>query len=365
VHARKTDKHRHLGQVVLEDLRGSGLPRNYVQELKDLYRFYLDEETRTRLEDMGRFRRAFTLLGWLLKSMLLKLSPGRRLALLLAMVLGVLGWTSIGVGSEFVFDFRPWGFVILLIVLMLELKDKLLAKDEILIARKVQIALLPKNNPNIPGWSVWGASRPANTVGGDLVDYIEVDGFRHGIALGDVAGKGLGAALLSAKLQATLRALIPQASSLDELADRVNTIFHRDGLDNRFATLFYAELEHDSGQVRYVNAGHNPALLIRKTSIERLEASSFPLGMLPEASYEEATTFIDPGDVIVTYSDGLTEATSPAGEEFGIERTEQLVRPLVGQDPETIGTALLANVDQFLEDVRASDDLSLVVIVRR
>ena len=95
-------------------------------------------------------------------------------------------------------DLRPWGGLLFLIILMLELKDKLVAKDEIQIARQVQIALLPHENPEIPGWSVWCYSRPANDVGGDLVDYLELDGFRHGVVLGDVAGKGLGAALLSA-----------------------------------------------------------------------------------------------------------------------------------------------------------------------
>jgi serine phosphatase RsbU (regulator of sigma subunit) len=350
---------------VLDDLRSAPRQSNYLQELKDLYKFYLDEETRTRLEGMGRLPRAFWLLGWLLKSLLLKLSPGRRLALLLALVLSILGWTRIDIGTAFQFDFRPWGFAILLIVLMLELKDKLLAKDEIQVARKVQLALLPRENPQIPGWSVWGASRPANDVGGDLVDYVELDGFRHGVALGDVAGKGLGAALLTAKLQATLRALIPQASSLDELGERVNTIFHRDGLDNRYATLFYAELEHDSGQIRYLNAGHNPAFLIRKNGVERLGASSYPLGMLPGTAYEESTVFVEPGDVIVTYSDGLTEAQNAAGDEFGLERVEAMLSKLRASGPDAIGTGILEEVDRFLGNARATDDLSLVVIVRQ
>jgi sigma-B regulation protein RsbU (phosphoserine phosphatase) len=353
-----------LGRVFLDDLRTARL-RGNIQELKALYLFYLDEETRAKLEGMGRLRRAFSLLGWLLKSLLLKLSPGRRLALLIALVFGILGWTRFDIGAAFRFDFRPWGFVILLVVLMLELKDKLLAKDEIQVARKVQLALLPHENPEIPGWSVWGASRPANDVGGDLVDYVELDGFRHGVALGDVAGKGLGAALLSAKLQATLRALIPQAPSLDELGLRVNTILHRDGLDNRYATLFYAELEHDSGQVRYLNAGHNPALLIRKDGVERLSASSYPLGMLPGASYEESTVYVEPGDVIVAYSDGLTEAQNTAGEEFGPDRVEALLPTLKEHSPDDIGSGILAEVDRFLGGARASDDLSLVVVVRK
>jgi len=193
-----------LRRLLFEDLRGAGIQSGYQRELKELYHFYLDEEMRTKLAGMGRFRRAFALLGWLFKSLMAKLSPGRRLLLLVALVLAIMGNTGFTFASRGIqIDFRPWGFLLVLFVLMLELKDKLLAKDEIQIARQVQIALLPEENPSIPGWSVWSYSRPANDVGGDLVDYVELGGFRHGIALGDVAGKGLDAALVTGKLQAT------------------------------------------------------------------------------------------------------------------------------------------------------------------
>jgi sigma-B regulation protein RsbU (phosphoserine phosphatase) len=356
-----------LGRVVFDDLRRSRLQRDLLQDIKDLYYFYLDEDTRTRLAGMGRVKRAFWILGWLLKSMLLKLSPLRRILLLLSGILVFLvgdysfTWRDWAISA----NLRPWGWLLLLLVLMLELKDKLVAKDEIQIARQVQIALLPHENPLIPGWAVWCYSRPANDVGGDLVDYIEMDGFRHGVVLGDVAGKGLGAALLSAKLQATLRALVPDAVALDDLATRVNTIFHRDGLDNRYATLFYTELEYDSGMLRYLNAGHNPAFLIRAESVEKLGASSFPLGMMPDTDYKEFGLQLEPGDMLLAYSDGLTEAQNPRGEEFGLERLEALLPEFRNLPPEKIGALILREADRFLEDRRAGDDLSLVVIVRQ
>jgi hypothetical protein len=354
-----------LRRLLFEDLRGAGIQSGYQRELKELYHFYLDEEMRTKLAGMGRFRRAFALLGWLFKSLMAKLSPGRRLLLLVALVLAIMGNTGFTFASRGIqIDFRPWGFLLVLFVLMLELKDKLLAKDEIQIARQVQIALLPEENPSIPGWSVWSYSRPANDVGGDLVDYVELGGFRHGIALGDVAGKGLGAALLTAKLQATLRALVPEAASLDELGGRVNTILHRDGLDNRFATLFYAELEHDSGQVRYLNAGHNPSFLVRADRVEKLGASSVPLGMLPATVYEESALEIEPGEMMLAYTDGLTEAENVLGQEFGMSRLEEMLPDLRGLDPESVGRRILEEVDRFLGDARTTDDLSLVVIRR-
>jgi serine phosphatase RsbU (regulator of sigma subunit) len=318
------------------------------------------------MQDLRGTRWAFTVLFWILKSLLMKLSPARRVLLLVALVLAAAGWERFTVGSSFQvnFDFRLWGFILLLIVLMLELRDKLLARDEIAVARQVQLALLPSRHPEIPGWSVWSVSRPANDVGGDLVDYIELDGFRHGVLLGDVAGKGLGAALLTAKLQATLRALVPDAPSLDELGGRVNQIIHRDGIDNRYATLFFAELEHDSGHMRYLNAGHNPAYAIRADGVEKLGASSFPLGMLEEAAYEEGGIDLAPGDLLLVYSDGLTEAANANDEEFGNERLEKLLPELRNRPPEGVGAHLLAHVDRFLGDARLTDDMSIAVVVK-
>ncbi|MCP3980902.1 MAG: serine/threonine-protein phosphatase [bacterium] len=353
-----------MGQVVLDDLRKTK-QRDYLKELRELYLFYLDEESRTRLAGMGRLRGAIMLLVWVFQSMLLKLSPARRIALLISIVLAAFSRTTVKILNQG-FDVNPgmWGFALLLLILMLELKDKLVAKDEIQIARQVQEALLPDESPHIPGWAVWSYSRPANDVGGDLVDYVDLDGFRHGVLLGDVAGKGLGAALLTAKLQATLRALVPESVSLDDLGTRVNSIFYRDGLDNRFATLFYVEVEYDSGQARFLNAGHNPAFVIRPDRVDPLVASSLPLGMLPATKYREEEIRLDPGDILLVYSDGLTEAQNEDGDEFGQERLESMFDTWRGRTPEEIGNAILDEVDAFIGDTRPHDDLSLVVVVK-
>jgi hypothetical protein len=354
-----------LHRVVIEDLRRTRFGRDSLRDLKDLYDFYLDDARRERLAGMSRLWRAFSLLGWLLKSLLMKLSPGRRLLLIAALICTVMGPTGV---STPIFtadiDLRPWGFALLLIVLMLELRDKLLARDEIAVARQVQIALLPSRHPQVPGWQVWSHSRPANDVGGDLVDYIALDGFRHAVVIGDVAGKGLGAALLTAKLQATLRALVPNATSLDDLGMQVNRIFHADGLDNRYATLFFAELEHHSGHLRYLNAGHNPPFVLRAAGIEKLPPSSFPLGMLASASYSEGALELAPGEIVLAYTDGVTEATNEQGEEFGVERLEALAPALRELPPDRIGARVLAEVDRFIGNTRLADDLSIAVIVR-
>ncbi|MDH3783761.1 MAG: hypothetical protein OEV00_00385, partial [Acidobacteriota bacterium] len=142
-----------LGQTVLDDIRKTSIKRRFWQELTDLYDFYLDEEKRTELADYGRIRRAFMVLGWLLKGLLFKLSPARRLALLAALLFTVAAQTSLTLFERRISaDLRPAGFIVLLVILMLELKDKLLAKDEIQVAREVQLALLPNSHPKIPGW---------------------------------------------------------------------------------------------------------------------------------------------------------------------------------------------------------------------
>src|SRR2546427_4950057 len=296
-----------LRALLFKDLRPSELPANFRQDLKQLYRFYLDEERRAQLAAMGRVRRAFKIVGWTLKSLLTKLSPGRRLALFASLVMLFLGRVRLPVADvTLTTNLRVWAYFIVLLVLMLELKDKLLARDEIEIARQVQLALLPSRHPQPDGRSVWSFMRPANDVGADLVDYIELPEGRLGVVLGDVAGKGLGAALLTAKLQATLRALVPGCPSLSELGAQMNDILHRDGIDNRFVTLFYLEMRPGSGALRFVNAGHNPPFVLRAQATESLMASAIPLGMMGGTTYLEGDLKLEPGDLLVAYSDGLT-----------------------------------------------------------
>src|SRR6266581_2104570 len=178
--------------LLFKDLRPSELPANFRQDLRQLYRFYLDEERRAQLEAMGRVRRTIKLVGWTLKSLLAKLTPGRRLALFASIIMCILGRVRVPLGDATLStNLRVWAYLFVFLVL----------PDE-----------------------------------------------RLGVVLGDVAGKGLGAALLTAKLQATLRALVPGCPSLSELGGQMNEVVHKDGIDNRFVTLFYLELRAASGR---------------------------------------------------------------------------------------------------------------------
>ena len=300
----------------------TGFKRTINRTFLDLQEFYLSAHSRDRLVGMGRARRAIFLVGWLLKSLFLKLTPARRVLLALSFVLM---WQATHIESrgdttQISVHFPFLGIVTLLLILMLELKDKLLAREELEAGRSVQRALMPGPSPTIPGWDVWLFTRSANDVGGDLVDYLPLGEQRFGLVLGDVAGKGLPAALLMAKLQSTLRALAAVENSLAELGHRMNTILCRDGLPNRFATLVYLDLGAGSGCVRMLNAGHPPPLVLRGTTLEELPNGSMALGMFPDAIFSEQRVEFADGDALIVFSDGLTEAMNGNAEFFGDER---------------------------------------------
>jgi hypothetical protein len=353
-----------LGKTVLRDLKRGDLTHSWRQDLRDIYGFYLDEESRERLDRMRKVRKWFLVGFWVLKSMILSLSPGRRLLLLLSIILTWLSGTyTIG---RYTVDmgFGKWGFLVILLVLMLELKDKLLAREELETGRAIQLALLPKDNPVLSGWEIWLYSRTANEVGGDLVDYIRLSDDRLGLALGDVSGKGLGAALLMSKLQATLRALVTDLTSLKEIGVRTNEIFCRDGISGRFATLLYLEIRPDSGHVRMLNAGHMPPMVLRAGGIEEIPPSGLPVGTLPEATYEEQTIDLKPGDLLINYTDGLTEACDSRGRFFGEVGLSDLIPTLDGLSAEETGSRITGAVADFIGDERPSDDLALIVLRR-
>jgi sigma-B regulation protein RsbU (phosphoserine phosphatase) len=344
----------------------TGLKRTIKRTFLDLQEFYLGEHSRDRLLGMGKIRRTIYLLIWLLKSLFLKLTPARRVLLALSFVLM---WQATNVEShgettQISIHFPFLGIVTLLLILMLELKDKLLAREELEAGRSVQRALMPDSSPTIPGWDVWLFTRSANDVGGDLVDYLPLGEQRCGIVLGDVAGKGLPAALLMAKLQSTLRALATGESSLAELGQKMNKILCRDGLPNRFATLVYLDVGARSGGVRMLNAGHPPPLVLRGTMLEELPNGSMALGMFSEAIFSEQRVELADGDALIIFSDGLTEAMNGHDEFFGDERLRARLSPLARMTAEHIGTRVVAAVDEFVGDARPHDDLSLVVLRR-
>ena len=330
------------------------------KEFQELKESFLDDNQKTRLKKMNWFNRGFYIFGWLLKALFLKLTRVRRILLIVGIVVLFAGDgdSQNGGNSPII------GILLLLFVLMLELKDKLLARDELKAGRAVQDALLPESNPEVPGWDIWLFTRPANDVGGDLVDYMNIAENRYGLSLGDVAGKGLPAALFMAKLQATLRAMAPDYKSLSKFCTKINEIFCRDGLPDKFASLVYAELESNKNEVKLVNAGHLPPIILKGNKIEEMPKGGPALGLTPKAGYTEHKIDLQKGDLFIICSDGLTEARNEQGDFWGNEKLLTLLPEIKRLKAEEIGERLLTEVDHFIGDAKIHDDLSLIILKR-
>jgi sigma-B regulation protein RsbU (phosphoserine phosphatase) len=364
-----------MSSVLLDDVRKGDFFRVVRREFNELKEFMLDEERQKRLAEISRWHRWFHMLWWLLKSLFFKLSPARRMLLVIGLVLLWSFRFQTHIGHVFVnIDLTLLGGLILLFLLMLELKDKLIARNELEAGHAVQEALMPERSPRVPGWSFWLFTRSANEVGGDLVDFIRVTGNRYGVALGDVAGKGLRAALLMAKLQATLRALVADVTSLAEFGTKLNQIFSRDSIPTIFASLVYFEVQSDSepgsppvadsGLVRVLNAGHFPPLIVRGAGVEKMDRGGAALGILHSTTFTEQRVDLQKGDSLFVYSDGLTEARDETGEYFGEGRLLELLPRLAGLPTREIGERLLSEIDRFVGEAKRNDDLSIAILRR-
>jgi sigma-B regulation protein RsbU (phosphoserine phosphatase) len=193
---------------------------------------------------------------------------------------------------------------------------------------------------------------------------MEIDEHRHFVALADVAGKALPAALLAVKLQATLRALAPRIEDLGNLGAELNKILCRDGLPSRFASLAYFELRPDSGRVRVLIAGHLPPYLMRHESVTPLERGSMVLGLVPEVTFSEQVLNLAVGETLVIYSDGVTEAMNESGRFFDDHRLIAALQSSKGEPAEVIGTRVLEALSAFVGEAVPNDDVSLIVLRR-
>jgi phosphoserine phosphatase RsbU/P len=350
---------KNLGKTILDDFKRTDFERSMKRDYKELRDFMLTEEREKRLKEMRTVRRILYMSWWFLEGLILKLTPARRLLLLVAVIFVIGSWGNNGNQGPHLL-----GALILLFIIMLELKDKLIAHEELEAGHAVQNALMPERTPQLPGWSLWLFTRSANEVGGDLVDFISISPERAGVTLGDIAGKGLRAALLTAKLQATIRALAPEASSLSELGLKLNFIFCRDSLPNLFASVVYLEARPNAGTVRMVNAGHIPPIVVRNGQLEKTEKGGMALGLSPQAVFSEQRLELNTNDLIVVYSDGLTEARNEQGAFFGEQKLLDLLPQLATYTPQQIGERLLAEIGRFVGDARAYDDITIALLKR-
>lgn len=237
---------------------------------------------------------------------------------------------------------------------------------ELQLASEIQQRFQPAAPPIVPGYELQGISFPCYEIGGDYYDFIKRPDGRLVITLGDVSGKGTAAALLMSSLHAAVHA---QAASHDSLVDTisaVNRYLAENIPPNRFVTLFYAELDPESGAVSFLNAGHNPPLIVHSSgTVEQLASGGLPLGIKPDAEYREGRTQLQAGDVLVIYSDGVTEATSPTGEEFGPTRLYEVVSRNVEASAAGIRDRIESALTKFSQGTQAADDITLVIVKRQ
>jgi len=264
------------------------------------------------------------------------------------------------------------------LALMIEnsrLTDRIVEQErlrrELLLATEVQKRLFPETPPHTASLELAGVCVPARGVGGDYYDFIDLGHHRLGIALADVAGKGIAAALIMSIVQASLRSLAgADGVSLAGLASKMNRLLHRSTGSSSYATFFYAEVDEKARKLRYVNAGHNPPYILHSmvpfvasdASIEELPAGGTIIGMFAQSSYEEAAIDLKPGDILIVFTDGVPEALNPKDEEFGEDRLKQMLRKFSHLPVNDMASQILQELKKWISDAAQYDDMTFILM---
>ncbi len=244
-------------------------------------------------------------------------------------------------------------------------EEKRRLEFELELSQKVQQALLPQEVPSIPGLNLAAFSQPAHIVSGDYFDFFHFRDDTHGLVIGDVVDKGMPASLLMASLQASLRILIADIDSLAEVAQRLNELFIHNIRLTQFVTLFLSRYDPVARTLQYCNAGHNPPLLYRKTQdgaeeIQWLQPTGAAIGLVEMSQFKSEVISLLPGDVLVLYTDGVTEARNPQAEEFTTTRLVDFVRQHADQSPADLMHDLRRALQEFTQGSPLADDTTIV-----
>jgi len=248
--------------------------------------------------------------------------------------------------------------------LHMELLEKQRMEEELRLGREIQSRLLPQPPIDVVDTELAALSLPCYEVGGDYYDFLELPDGELGLAIGDVSGKGVSAALIMSCVQAALRVAAPIEDDLARLVQRLNALIYRSARGKKYATFFFARYTPTSGLLRYVNAGHNPPFLATKEGLEELSSTGKPIGILPDSTYHERAVEIPPGATLFLYTDGLNEACDPDEEEYGYDRLRALFTSEHLAGVAEVPGRVLKSVTQFERGVRAADDKTIVVLRR-
>jgi len=358
---------------VTQGMQVDELWKQFRTDARTSYRLYSQEVDATRGAGMPRGRHFLEVAKQFFWAFLEKLSPARRILLLLALVLMFLpgtawhwktGHSDVGFSTP---DLRLYGGVLMFALLMMEVGDRVVMKRDLQIAKEIQAWLLPARAPEVPGLQVAFATKPANTVAGDYYDVFArpgTEGRTYLMAVADVAGKSVPAAMLMATFQASLKTLSDTPGPLTELVARMNRYACSNSQNGRrFTTALIAEYEPATRRLTYVNAGHNnPIVLRRSGAVERLDAGGMPLGIMDGAPYQSGTVTLEAGDWLVAFTDGVVEAENPGQQEYGEERLMTMLRWGMNLAPQVLLDYLLADVDRFEANAPQHDDITLVMV---
>jgi sigma-B regulation protein RsbU (phosphoserine phosphatase) len=258
-----------------------------------------------------------------------------------------------------------------IVKLLEEVSEKKLLEQELEIAREVQATLFPKQLPSPRGLAIFGGCEPARTVSGDYYDFIVEDESHLHIVVGDISGKGISAALLMANLQAAMRNQLltmrqggPEdfEQRLSEVMSRLNEQIFLNSPSEKYVTLFSSRYDAELRQLCYCNAGHLPPILLCNGNVRRLEAGGTVMGLFPKVSYQPASLQLEPGTIMVIFTDGVTEAVNEADEEFGEERLLEALQACRSQAPEGIYRHVIDRVFKWQGPQKQHDDITLIVV---
>ena len=362
-------------QTYTAGLTTTDIERLFTRDAPEAYRMFSRSIDFGALNQLPWYRRILRYVRLVFLGFTLKLSPARRAIYGVALVVTFIGMAELAQGMHWLLLPHPvfatgtlWlflGFLLLNLLVLLEVADRLSLKNDLEIARSIQQAMLPRGSYQCPGLEAFGITRPANTVGGDFYDILPLPDGRLLLALGDVAGKGSPAALLMARLLAMMRTLVDEGLEGAELMARLNAQIVKHAPRSRFVTLFLAALDPASGELTYVNAGQNPPLLRRANGhYEQLRAGGIALGMFDQSTYVEGRATLAAGDVVVMYSDGITEAESSAGVPFDEAGVQRVVDGSGWASSKELGWAMFAAVEEHSNERRLLDDLTILVARR-
>jgi phosphoserine phosphatase RsbU/P len=248
--------------------------------------------------------------------------------------------------------------------LHIELLEKQRMEQELALGREIQSRLLPSAPVDVRGVELAALSLPCYEVGGDYFDFLELPDGDLGLAIGDVSGKGVSAALIMSSVQAALRVAAPIEDDLARLVARLNALIFRSASGRKYATFFFARYTPSTGRLRYVNAGHNPPYVVTASTMTEIGSTGRPIGLLPESSYTEETIELPPGSTLFLYTDGLNEAADPDETEFGNENLRALFLAQRNAATNEIPSRVLTAITAFERGAKATDDKTIVVMRR-